>query len=82
MATMVFFHAHPDDEAITTGGTMALAAARGHRVVLATATRGEVGEVDDGFLDPGETLGERRADEAAASASILGVARLAFLDYR
>jgi len=82
MATMVFFHAHPDDEAIATGGTMALAAARGHRVVLVTATRGEVGEVDDGFLNPAETLGQRRADEAAASASILGVARLVFLDYR
>ena len=31
MATLVCFHAHPDDESIATGGTMALAAAAGHR---------------------------------------------------
>ena len=82
MATMVFFHAHPDDEAISTGGTMALAAARGHRVVLVVATRGEEGEVDDGFLSTGETLGERRTSELMASASILGVDRVEFLGYR
>ena len=40
MATVVFFHAHPDDEAIATAGTMAQLAAEGHRVVLVTATRG------------------------------------------
>ncbi|MGH2790454.1 MAG: PIG-L deacetylase family protein, partial [Actinomycetota bacterium] len=34
MSTAVFFHAHPDDEAIATGGTMALMADAGHRVVL------------------------------------------------
>ncbi|HEX7096823.1 MAG TPA: PIG-L family deacetylase, partial [Acidimicrobiales bacterium] len=45
MATAVFFHAHPDDEAIATGGTMAKAKAAGHRVVLVLATRGELGEV-------------------------------------
>ena len=39
--TVVFFHAHPDDEAIFTGGTMALLAAAGWRVVLVVATAGE-----------------------------------------
>ena len=34
MSTLVCFHAHPDDEAIQTGGTMARAHAEGHRVVL------------------------------------------------
>lgn len=82
MATIVFFHAHPDDEAIGTGGTMAKMAAAGHRVVLVTATRGEEGEVDDGFLAEGETLGERREAEVIESASILGVARREFLGYR
>ena len=38
MATLVCFHAHPDDESIGTGGLMARAAAEGHRVVLVTAT--------------------------------------------
>ena len=81
MATVTFFHAHPDDEAIATGGTMASLADQGHRVVLVTATRGELGEVDDGFLDPGETLADRREVELADAARILGVARMAFLGY-
>ena len=38
MGTLVCFHAHPDDEAITTGGSMARASAEGHRVVLVIAT--------------------------------------------
>ena len=82
MATAVFFHAHPDDEAIATGGTMRLAADAGHRVVLVVATRGECGEVQDGFLEPGETLGERREREQLRAATLLGVDRLEFLGYR
>jgi LmbE family N-acetylglucosaminyl deacetylase len=81
MATITFFHAHPDDEAIATGGTMASLAAAGHRVVLVTATGGELGEVPDGFLEPGETLGQRRAAELAEAARILGAGRQLFLGY-
>src|SRR5436190_20543643 len=81
MATLVCFHAHPDDECIATGGTMAKAAADGHRVVLVVATRGEHGEVADGFLDPGEELWQRRVAETLASAEILGVHRVEFLGY-
>ena len=81
MATVVFFHAHPDDESIATGGTMAKLARDGHRTVLVVATRGEHGEVADGFLDEGELLGDRRAKETAASAAVLGVARHEFLGY-
>src|SRR5579863_3915051 len=81
MATALFFHAHPDDEAIATGGTMARMADEGHRVVLVTATRGELGEVPEGLLSPGETLAERRADELAASCKVLGVARHEYLGY-
>ena len=80
--TIVFFHAHPDDETIATGGTMARAAAAGHRVVLVLATLGELGEVEPGFLRPGESLGERREAETRAAARHLGVARVAFLGYR
>ena len=79
--TLVVFHAHPDDEAIATGGVMAKAAADGHRVVLVVATRGEHGEVPDGFLDPGEELWRRRVRETDAAAEILGVSRVEFLDY-
>ena len=82
MATLVSFHAHPDDEAITCGGTMAIAAQAGHRVVLVMATAGECGEVPDGMLAPGETLGERRQKELADAAAILGVARVEILGYR
>jgi LmbE family N-acetylglucosaminyl deacetylase len=81
MATVTFFHAHPDDEAIATGGTMVSLASEGHRVVLVTATQGELGEVADGFLAPGESLGERRSLELAAAASVLGVSRQLFLGY-
>ena len=81
MATIVFFHAHPDDESIATGGTMALLAAEGHRVVLVVATKGEHGEVDDGFLDDGETLDDRRVRETHDAADILGVAAVEFLGY-
>lgn len=79
---MVSFHAHPDDESITTGGVIADAAARGHRVVLVFATRGELGEVAPGFLAPDEALWQRRVAESHAAAEILGAQRVAFLGYR
>jgi LmbE family N-acetylglucosaminyl deacetylase len=82
MATLVCFHAHPDDEAIATGGVMAQAAADGHRVVLVVATRGEEGEVAPGVLSPGEALAERRVAELTAASAILGVQRVEFLGYR
>src|SRR5687767_5775269 len=81
MGTLVCFHAHPDDECIATGGTMALAAEAGHRVVLVLATRGEHGEVADGFLGSGETLTDRRVVETQAAADVLGVSRVEFLGY-
>lgn len=81
MATLVSFHAHPDDEAIATGGTLAKASAEGHRVVLVLATRGEHGEMPDSFLRDGETVAERRVAETLASAEILGVHRVEFLGY-
>ncbi|HVF54203.1 MAG TPA: PIG-L family deacetylase [Actinomycetota bacterium] len=81
MATLVTFHAHPDDEAIACGGTIVKAVRDGHRVVLVVATKGENGEVDDGFLDPEETLWERRVLETEAAAKILGIHRVEFLGY-
>ena len=81
MATLVSFHAHPDDECIGTGGVMRKAFEEGHRVVLVVATRGENGEVPDGFLADGEELWQRRVAETAASAEILGAQRVEFLGY-
>jgi len=59
MGTLVCFHAHPDDESISTGGTLARASAEGHRVVVVIATNGEYGEVPEDLVD-GETLVDRR----------------------
>jgi LmbE family N-acetylglucosaminyl deacetylase len=82
MATGVFFHAHPDDEAIATGGTMAKAKSDGHRVVLVLATQGELGTPVPGILGDGEELWERRVFETHRSAEILGADRVEFLGYR
>lgn len=60
---------------------MARLADEGHRTVLVLATRGEHGEVDDGFLDEGETLAARRVRETHASAAVLGVSAVHFLGY-
>ena len=83
MATLLLVHAHPDDEAISTGGVMLKAKAHGHRVVLVTATRGEVGEIynmDEATSRP--HLGEIRTKELQNAAEILGVDRQEFLGYR
>ena len=81
MGTIVSFHAHPDDEAIASGGTLARAAAAGHRVVLVFATRGELGEPVPGVLEPGEQLAMRRSAECYASAAALGAKRVEFLGF-
>ena len=47
MGTLVCFHAQPDDESISTGGSIARAVAEGHRVVVVVATNGDHGEVPD-----------------------------------
>lgn len=80
MATLVCFHAHPDDECIGTGGTIARASEEGHRVVLVVATNGDHGEVPED-LPAGETLVSVRHKETLASADELGVHRVVFLGY-
>jgi LmbE family N-acetylglucosaminyl deacetylase len=78
--TLVTFHAHPDDEVALTGGTIAKAAAAGHRVVLVVATLGEVGLTGEPGLDRG-SLGAHRLDELQRSAALLGCARVVWLGY-
>ena len=77
--TLVFVHAHPDDEALLTAGTMARASAEGHRVVLVVATDGAAG-LTSAALAAGD-LASLRAAELAASADILGVARTVSLGF-
>jgi LmbE family N-acetylglucosaminyl deacetylase len=76
--TVVFLHAHPDDEAIFTGGTMRLLADRGVRVALVVATGGELGEAP---ADEAHRLAEVRAGETRAAAHLLGVEDVAFLGF-
>ncbi len=78
--TLVSFHAHPDDEALLTAGTMARAAAEGHRVIVVVATDGNEGLAASDFVADGR-LGERRLDELRQSARALGVARVEHLGY-
>jgi LmbE family N-acetylglucosaminyl deacetylase len=83
MATLLLVHAHPDDEAIATGGAMLRAHQEGHRVVLVTGTRGEEGEIHN--LDEAATrprLAEVRTEELRAACEVLGVDRQEFLGYR
>ncbi|UQX88446.1 PIG-L family deacetylase [Jatrophihabitans telluris] len=81
--TMVCFHAHPDDEALLTGGTVAMAVAAGHRVVLVMATNGEQGLAEPGVASAPDApaLGARRRTELQASAALLGCHRVVELGY-
>ncbi|RYP84004.1 GlcNAc-PI de-N-acetylase [Nocardioides guangzhouensis] len=79
MATIVSLHAHPDDEALLTGGWLAQRSAAGDRVVLVFATDGDAGLAGAGY--PAGSLAEVRRAEAAASAAALGAARVVWLGY-
>lgn len=72
---VLFVHAHPDDETITTGGTIAALIDSGARVTVLTCTRGECGEIipDDLQGLDGDALAAHRETELAAAMRILGV---------
>jgi N-acetyl-1-D-myo-inositol-2-amino-2-deoxy-alpha-D-glucopyranoside deacetylase len=72
---VMFVHAHPDDESMGTGGTIARLVADGVRVDLVTCTDGAEGEIHDPTLDPDEArprLAQIRAEELACSVEALG----------
>lgn len=68
MAHILALHAHPDDIEILAGGTLAILAAKGHAITIATATAGEGGSA---VHDPTET-GRIRQAEGAAAAALIG----------
>jgi LmbE family N-acetylglucosaminyl deacetylase len=77
VATVAFLHAHPDDEAIFSGGTMCALAGAGHRVVLLVATGGELGlDVEVG------SLGHTRRAELEEAADHLGIDAVHHLGFR
>src|SRR5688572_17763242 len=80
--TLMAVHAHPDDEAIGTGGILAWAAAEGIQTVLVTCTGGEVGEIAPATGATPENLGEIRKRELLEATEILGVTHLEMLGYR
>jgi N-acetyl-1-D-myo-inositol-2-amino-2-deoxy-alpha-D-glucopyranoside deacetylase len=81
---LLLVHAHPDDESIGTGATMARYAAEGARVTLVTCTLGELGEIIPPPLahlaaEHEDRLGEYRIGELAAACAELGVTDHRFL---
>lgn len=77
--TLLFLQAHPDDECVLTGATMAKAASLGFRTIVVYGTRGDAGETNKDLA--GEALGDRRIREATAACAELGVARIEWLPY-
>ena len=79
--TILAVFAHPDDESLACGGTIARAADAGARVVLLCASRGKRGPVSDPALVPDGDLGRVRAGELREAARVLGVAEVLIFDH-
>jgi len=75
--TVLVFAPHPDDAEYYAGGTLALMAQQGHRVVIVTVTSGDKGS----YRHTAAELAELRQEEAKKAASILGVADILFLGF-
>ena len=80
-------HAHPDDEASSSGGLYRLLADQGVRTVLVTCTNGECGDAADGAKPDadhhdGDEVAKIRAGELDRAVEILGISRLVRLGYR
>ncbi|HTX29018.1 MAG TPA: PIG-L family deacetylase [Streptosporangiaceae bacterium] len=84
--TMMAVHAHPDDEASSTGGVLAAYSAQGIRTVVVTCTNGEFGDAPAG-VKPGQdghdeqAVARQRLAELRESCAILGVTNLELLGY-
>ena len=79
--TILAVFAHPDDESLACGGTLARVADAGATVVIVCATRGERGSISDPSLVPDGNLGRVRARELRDAAAVLGVADVIILDH-
>jgi LmbE family N-acetylglucosaminyl deacetylase len=77
---LLAIHAHPDDETITMGGTLARYSAAGVRTVVVTCTTGDLGDVRDPAL-VGRPVADVRAAELLAATRTLGVSRVVQLGY-
>src|SRR5207249_11046652 len=79
--TILAVFAHPDDESLACGGTLARAADAGAKIVLLCATRGERGSISDLTLVPDGDLGRVRTGELREAAGVLGIADVVICDY-
>lgn len=78
---VIAFFAHPDDETMLVGGTLALLAQSGLQVHYLCATRGEGGEVGEPPLCAVDELGQKRGREMACAVQNLGGSSLTFLGH-
>jgi N-acetylglucosamine malate deacetylase 2 len=81
LATVLAVSAHPDDDTLFAGGTLAKYSAEGHDVYTLCTTRGEGGEVGEPPVGPKERLGVLREAEARCAAQALGEREIFFLDF-
>ena len=81
MTTILAVSAHPDDETLFCGGTLAMYAQKGHDIFILETTRGEGGEVGEPPLTTRENLAAFREQEARRAAEILGARDIFFLPY-
>lgn len=83
--TLMTVHAHPDDEAISTGGILAKYSAEGFRTVLVTCTKGELGEAEDPLYKPPQPdmeITHIREKELAEAIRILNIDAYHNLNYK
>ncbi len=81
MANILVISAHPDDETLFSGGTLAKYAQQGHAIFILETTRGEGGEVGQPPLTTRENLASFREQEVRAAARVLGARDIFFLPY-
>ncbi|MBW2431540.1 MAG: PIG-L family deacetylase [Deltaproteobacteria bacterium] len=81
MTTILVVSAHPDDETLFGGGTLAMYAQKWHDVFILETTRGEGGEVGEPPLTTRENLAVFREQEVREAADILGARDIFFLPY-
>jgi N-acetyl-1-D-myo-inositol-2-amino-2-deoxy-alpha-D-glucopyranoside deacetylase len=79
--TVLAIFAHPDDESLACGGTLARLSDAGARVILVSASRGEAGSISDPSLVPDGDLGQVRAHELREAAAVLGAAETIVLNH-
>ena len=77
--TVLAIFAHPDDESLVSGGTLARLADAGAHVILMCASHGELGSQHGPARD--DDLGRIRANELRRAAAVLGIAQLMILDH-